>query len=474
MVLLSLVVLPLGLSAAYKTFTGGHSTVELDASSSLSGNTFGMYIPLGMYPIGLNNGISVMLNATLPFVQYSAVPIDQSISPNVTYFVDPKLEPPLPTVPKTYGHNILSINDSVTAVLDTPSSEWIQRVQSTLQVLETVNITAPVSAVVTTYNSSADAHRELQQPHDPFWDYYDGHGGLKTNENYNGWNLGFLFNHWMQYKGQSDRDQTWCFVGFVPYGSNQQLSDFASNARMYSTRRGTCMATYTISTVGMQLAEATCDDNEDVTNVQYQQIIRQNQLVLQEFFLPTLSELFGEFKRARNESAWFERTVTTVVATMYWARLAVIDGPSSRYFGRSGFLYNDTEGQSHWSMDWGLNYTANAQMSSTRSTLRRSSMLYAVLALQPTLTVIAVFVYMILSPVPLGQGFGIVALLAGADIHSLGVLRGAAYSGKLKKKVGVQVAVLDEADGTEPTIQYSAVSGAVTTRSRLKRRVRYA
>ena len=60
--LLSLFALPLAISAAYKLFTGGVVTRDADSVGGL----FGLSGPPGTQRLG--NGLSLMVNATLPFI----------------------------------------------------------------------------------------------------------------------------------------------------------------------------------------------------------------------------------------------------------------------------------------------------------------------------------------------------------------------------------------------------------------------
>lgn len=64
-----------------------------------------------------------------------------------------------------------------------------------------------------------------------------------------------------------------------------------------------------------------------------------------------------------------------------------------------------------------------------------------ILAIHPVLTTMAVLIKALLYTTPIGDGFGLVSLLAGIKQESLAVLRGAALSGELERPVRVRFSV---------------------------------
>ena len=64
-----LLALSLGLSVAFKRFTGGESVKVVNATD-YTGNTsyYGMFAPPGLQSMGKQTGISLFSNATLPFM----------------------------------------------------------------------------------------------------------------------------------------------------------------------------------------------------------------------------------------------------------------------------------------------------------------------------------------------------------------------------------------------------------------------
>ena len=83
--------------------------------------------------------------------------------------------------------------------------------------------------------------------------------------------------------------------------------------------------------------------------------------------------------------------------------------------------------------------------------LKRSGWLLVVMVVQPTLTLLAALGKILLYKTPLGDGFGVVTLLAGfRGGKEENQLTGASLSGKLKRDVKINFEVMrDEADESE-------------------------
>ena len=144
-VLSAILALPLGLSVAYKIFTGGESAMKVKATTYTHGvscSHYGLFGPPGLQSFGGRTGVSLFSNATLPFAVAS--------SPNSSIGD----EPPIPTHAQAYGFNVLSLNNESTAMLDTPSTDYVSFIQGLLFSGESWKITAPVFATVATFNDS--------------------------------------------------------------------------------------------------------------------------------------------------------------------------------------------------------------------------------------------------------------------------------------------------------------------------------
>jgi hypothetical protein len=65
--------LPIALSIAYKTFTGGESALEvIDSDYTSKASFYGMFPPPGLKS-GASTGLSIFFNATLPFLVASSL-----------------------------------------------------------------------------------------------------------------------------------------------------------------------------------------------------------------------------------------------------------------------------------------------------------------------------------------------------------------------------------------------------------------
>ena len=116
---------------------------------------------------------------------------------------------------------------------------------------------------------------------------------------------------------------------------------------------------------------------------------------------------------------------------MLWSRITIMDSVSKvetpdDWQDRFGSLTDE---------DLGLIYPVNDTVIYTRPAVRRSSALYIVLLLQPTLTIVALILLAVLHSTPVGKDFGLVSVLSGIEHEKLDILHGAALSGDLAKKV---------------------------------------
>ena len=152
--LLTLIVLPIALSLAYKEFIGGSSTREFRNHTNLYGLTAAPGLASNAT---LKFGPSYMTNATLPFLTTSLPFITTSPATS-------------PQFPQTYGFNHLVINSTSSAFLDVRLPEQFLSLQQALQKDTTSDftLTADVHATIATYNNSIENSRD----NDTFWDYY--------------------------------------------------------------------------------------------------------------------------------------------------------------------------------------------------------------------------------------------------------------------------------------------------------------
>lgn len=164
----------------------------------------------------------------------------------------------------------------------------------------------------------------------------------------------------------------------------------------------------------------------------------------------SLTDNLGLFATSRNQSHWRVTTYSAVLASAYQSIFAAGNfnnakrgsihlqpaGPFSKIMDKDGDyveIYNSTE-----------------ELIFTRNTLKASSGLVAIIALQPFITVVAFLAVFFMFSSPIGRNFGLVSVIAGIDRNTLWLLSGAAFSGDTSKPIGISVTVLSDRDGDEP------------------------
>jgi hypothetical protein len=402
--LLVLIVLPLGLSVAYKRFLGGTASAALTLGHQ---GRYGIDFPrIGSWSPA-NDALYLLISSFAAFQTASG--LGNAAYPRPNEF------------PLAYGYNTLLLSNDSAAILDIPTGSYISMLQSRMLAGETVDITASVDAYVATYNTSTTALRT----DDALWvnaiksSTGNGLGGLSTI---------YLF------KGMGAR------LGMMPFGNNDQVlfglyydstdwggmffhSDpgdsefvpFRQRAQMYSIKRAQCHGHWSLNTTSILLLDGNCDNKTPVDSSVLQQ---PNMAPYPYDILPPLGHTFEYFANNETDSVWLRATCAVSVVTMYWAR---------------GFfmLYRQGPGMSYAPIDENIR--------SVRHTLHAGGLLYLVLAVQPALTAVGFMLTVWLYKVPIGEGFGIVSILSGLEPASLGLIQGAGLSGKLRAPVRLDV-----------------------------------
>ena len=304
--------LPLGLSAAYKSFSGGESTMMVDATSYIGNKSYyGMFVPPGLQSLGERTGISLFFNATLPFAVASS-----SINGS---------DPPLPTHPQAYGFNVLLLNHESTAMLDIPQPSYISAVQSLLAGGESWNITAQVIATVATHNTSRAENESAYESYlESFCMAGEDSSGAYTHQSLmNLWSV-VLLDH------PSPGDQSLQYIGLPPdpgIDYSVECSNFSDYAQLYDMNRQLCNGTWSITRGGIELVEGSCTGVALPADKQL--IITKNNLFLGVFYISSLAEFLGPFATTRNQSVWEGPYMATAMAAMLWSRITALDGAAN-------------------------------------------------------------------------------------------------------------------------------------------------
>ncbi|KAI9707816.1 MAG: hypothetical protein M1836_000778 [Candelina mexicana] len=412
-IILSLIVLPLALGAAYKRFTNGRSSIAMTTERP---GYYGARAPLINFNNLTTNSIYLMMDATLPFMIASS---------------NDSHPPPLTELPRAYGYNILLLDNSSVAVLDMPMPDYIASIRQHLapNSSDSWSVSASVDAVVARYNTSGKMYID----DDAFWNdtYSNLYGDLNIFHLFNGFNLGLLFGNWTESDGAT------CFLGtyeqkvkteWLKFANDPQEPDsvgFRSTALMFNTRRERCHGTWEITYNTIYLTNGSC------TGVlTAQEVLQDHPHPLDA--MPVQLHALTQYSLDRKNTPWLLPAFATQVATMYWARFVFIqikhpNFPSIKKVSRD-LYYNATD----------------ESIFSTRTTLNAHWLLYVVLAVQPFLVIVMFLSATLLFSTPISEGFGLVAILAGIDRDSLDVVQGAALSGKLKKPVRLDIAVCQD------------------------------
>ena len=417
-----MIVLPLGLSAAYKVFQGGKSAKTFDPSTRIiNASYYGMFVPPGIQDLGQKTGVSLFNNATLPFMIASS-------PTNGT-------EPSVPTHPQTYGFNILLLSSESTAMLDIPQPHYISLVQSLLAAGESWNITADVIATVATLNSTKTTDPAGYRS---FFNRFckaasDSSGAYADISLMNANSVVLL-------SPVSYSDQSLQFIGLAPNpGDDHHIpcSDFYKVARLYNINRQLCTGTWSITRGGIQLIDGSCDGF--LAPADRQLPVTRNTLFLPVWYMSSLAEFLGPFSTTRNQSTWLGPTMSTGVAAMLWSRITVLNGAENLVESDPLPLsaiqrQRDTGGDLTFE-EVGMIYPVEDYVIYIRPTVQKSGWLYCVLAIQPVLIVIILGLRLLLYSTPVDRGFGLISILSGLSTKTSDSLSGAALSGKLVKDV---------------------------------------
>ena len=126
-----ILILPIGLSVAYKSFTGGESVIHANIIK-YTGNSsyYGMFAPPGLQSFV---GISSVFNATLAFTAATGPLTLPNAHDKYNILGNGDGEPPLPMGAQPYDHSVLLLNNESSAILDLPQQAMSQRSNHCLQ-----------------------------------------------------------------------------------------------------------------------------------------------------------------------------------------------------------------------------------------------------------------------------------------------------------------------------------------------------
>lgn len=435
------------LSVVYKNFDHGTGYSNMPSA----GNYYGLVPPTGLYGAS-GHSLSLMANSTTPFI---------SATGNLSK---------LPTFPQAYGYNTLLLSNTSSARLDLPQSTYLQELQGQLAVDEAFTLSAvDVGGIVTTYNSTVETERY----NDNFWNYYlseldetkDQFMSANQSDRDDMLNTatfsGAIFNHWTVKLVMSNlgfHNTSWLLIALQDdRRSDAGPTAFRNSAMLFQTRRESCKGTWRITYNDLQLIDGSCDQPR--LSDKAQEPLTHAQLAMPTIYLQSLCEYLEPFSDTRNQSTWKVPTFATVLAGMYWSRLAMFDGIAYLSGGATG-----PPGKVPM-------YHASHRLISERPVMNTSPVLFFVLAVVPISATLVFIGYLLLyRSVPFDvRGFGTAALLAGVRVDTLALLNGASVSGKLTKYIRIRVDPLPQDEGRRgPTeVQYVLIDDNASAYSKL-------
>lgn len=272
--LASFMALPIGLSVAYKTFSGGSNIHVVNTAEVI-----GMPPEYGLFnvPKAFQGDIGRYFNASLPLLSASSL-VD---SPNGT-----QSEPPFSAdYPHSYGANMLLLNDKSVALLDLPRDSRLTKLQNSLAIGESLQLEADVHGSVAT-------QRQPRPSTDPDFHAacYDKKMEVATAPVNDGGAVFLLAS-----LSTSDNSRVW--FGFAP-GGLQHCSDYGPYGNRYDIKRHACHGVWSITRAGIELSSGSCSDEELPKLEQY--IFTSNTFWLGDTFVQTLMENVGKFSTSQD------------------------------------------------------------------------------------------------------------------------------------------------------------------------------
>lgn len=417
--------LPLALSVAYKTFSGGESRLWVEAAKygHSYASYYGMFAPPGLQALGEGKGIAPFTNATIPFLNASSLQNTK--------------EPNFPNHTQTYGYNVLLLNKTSTAILDLPHPSYLSTIQDLLALGDSWSVTAPVFATVATFNDSRN--QDSKRFYEDFLDFCnlaESSSGAKcymTDLKKDAINL---VSH------PSPGDLSLHYIGMAPSKGILYPTDcevLSSYLKPFHVNRQRCQGTWSITRGGIELIDGVCNGTVPEGTLQKPIVNNEDGLFPGIWYMASLLEIIGPFSKNRTGSPWEISSMATSVAAMMWSRIAAVSTSFGLLNEGSGHIAPSDIARVHYGdttiSDAGLFYKLEDEVIWARPTLRKEPWLYFVLAIQPALTLLVFGLTLMFHSTPIDEGFGLISILSGMSRSSLDVLRGSSLSGKLTQDV---------------------------------------
>lgn len=388
------------LSATYKSL-GGESRYS---ESNLVGQ-FGLSSPLGNNNIGY--GLSQFVNATLP------------------WFTNPGFPN------RVYGFNMHVATDNMSAMLDAPTADYIASLQNSLKPLQSKTITATVSATVCEWNAqldkSVDYFKTLMREPSP---------NTSSPTSAKTWTQLSTIHIAMLMPVESDNTNV-----VVARWDDSLNESFGSHLWQYTLSRQNYTGSWRVSQNSVELVNAT----PLYQRVDDHCLLKSNWLAMPDLYVRMFAEFDWRYHPTKSDfyHKWVKNDAT-LLASMVWSRLVAL-APIT-VIGLTPNPRCDPEGLPE------LIYDSNVVLETVAVAVKPGWEILLVLALYPMLLLISLVLRLVVWPrPPIGEGFGLISLLASVERSSLALLEGAGLSGKLGRPVFVGFSVIGYNRKTDAT-----------------------
>lgn len=416
---------PLVLGVLYKQFSDGVTTTQPEST------------PYGIFAPAAPPGFQSWIGRSKKWVEYGAVaPKWNAILANFTVpFLDATNDDTSPAPPDNtvYGFNTVLLSNTSVASLDAPTPSRILTLQRSLDSGSSIHLTGRVRGTVARFNETLGDEAYWNQTY-PTW-------LVKGTRISNG------FGRFLLHAGVAADDSpiawngSWVLIGSMSIGEPVSNLDwevtgreFLGRAAMrFDVKRHRCTGTWKVTRSSIELVSGGCGA-EPLDDVY--QYYTSCQLELAERLGNSVAEYLTPFATFRNASSWLVPTNAAVVAAAFQAIVAGSEGFVPIQPGGEIWLGQNVTGYLNET------YYETETTSIDVPTLRADWKLYVILALQPAATVLVLFFAGFgLYHTPVSRDFGLVTLVAGVDGKSVGLIRGAGFSGKVQRPVGVGIMV---------------------------------
>ena len=396
------------LSVAYKALGGGETRFTHHSAYA----HFGLTGPPGTQNIGY--GISQFVNATLP------------------WFKDSGFD-------RVYGFNLHVATENMSAMLDGPMPDYVASLQEFMAPSPSKIVTATVPAIVCEIAPNLDHDVAYYQNLTRVFPYdTTGPSYADTWVTTNKMHVSMLL--------PVEHDNTNIITGDYSTLLNETFGD---HLECYTLSRQNYKGSWRVTQTSVELIAATpsyekIDDGCLLTN---------NWVALADLF----TRMFAEFDYRFRPSGEAEirqkiKTDSTLLAGMLWARLAAVAPVTEYGSAQNPLCYPDKPLPK-------IQYNTNVVEETAAQTIKPSIGTIVVLVLYPVILFGSLLFRTTWWPLsPIGEGFGLISLLASVESGSLALLRGASFSGKLERPVFIGFQV-----GTNPNTARGASGSAITS-----------